>query len=257
MPHFQVNGINLFADETGEGPAIVFAHGRGGNHMSWWQQVPAFADRFRCITFDHRSFGMSYDLPEGPGQDAFIDDLESLLDQLKVSRTVLVAQSMGGYTALGFALRNPARVAGLVLADTTAGVAIPEILMAREEVGYPPQLMDRVLSPKFQRKNPQYAFLYRQIEAVNHIGKEPAPRSRKGLNGGATRKDLQGCSVPTLFIAGTEDVITPPRIVGMLAQLIPGARLEIIRDAGHSAYFEKPEEFNWILERFLDELEYR
>src|SRR5690606_16126572 len=146
MPHFQINGIKLFAEQVGKGPAIVFAHGRGGNHLSWWQQVPAFSDRFRCITFDHRSFGMSYDVPDGPGQDAFIDDLERLLDQLKISRAVLVAQSMGGYTALGVALRNPARVAGLVLADTTASVAVPEILKAREEVGYPPRLMDRVLS---------------------------------------------------------------------------------------------------------------
>jgi pimeloyl-ACP methyl ester carboxylesterase len=41
---------------TGSGPAIVFAHGLGGNHMSWWQQVAHFSPRYACVTFAHRGF---------------------------------------------------------------------------------------------------------------------------------------------------------------------------------------------------------
>ena len=56
-----VNGIDLYYESHGSdsAPTIVFAHGRGGNHMSWWQQVAAFSGEYRCITFDHRGWGAS------------------------------------------------------------------------------------------------------------------------------------------------------------------------------------------------------
>ena len=61
-----VNGIELYYESTGEGPAVVFLHGAGGNHLSWWQQVPLFSERYRCITIDHRGFGQSTD----PGSES-------------------------------------------------------------------------------------------------------------------------------------------------------------------------------------------
>ena len=48
-----VTGGQLVYDEFGEGPeTIVFVHGAGGNHLSWWQQIPVFCDRFRCVTYE-------------------------------------------------------------------------------------------------------------------------------------------------------------------------------------------------------------
>src|SRR6266852_83785 len=100
MPYAAVNGIRLYYESHGDGPAIVFAHGAGGNHLSWWQQVPAFQNRYRCITFDHRAFGLSLDA-EGGGRAQFAADVVALLDKLEVDRFFLVAQSMGGRTAAG------------------------------------------------------------------------------------------------------------------------------------------------------------
>jgi 3-oxoadipate enol-lactonase len=54
-------GCRIYYEVAGEGPAIVFAHGLGGNHMSWWQQVAHFAPRYTCVTFAHRGF-----TPSGP-----------------------------------------------------------------------------------------------------------------------------------------------------------------------------------------------
>ena len=82
MPTAQINGIELYYETHGEGPALVLAHGAGGNHLSWWQQVPILSQHFRCVTFDHRGFGSSRDLPNGPGADAFVEDLQQLLDHL-------------------------------------------------------------------------------------------------------------------------------------------------------------------------------
>src|SRR6185369_8792766 len=122
MPFAAVNGIQLYYESHGTGPAVVFAHGRGGNHLSWWQQVPAFAAKYRCITIDHREFGQSKEVPGGPGRAAFVEDLRGLLDHLEIPEACLVGQSMGGATCLGFAVAYPQRTRALVLADTSGGI---------------------------------------------------------------------------------------------------------------------------------------
>ncbi len=59
MPFVKTNGVDLYYEVHGQGPALVLAHPGGGNHLSWWQQVPVFARTFTCITFDHRGHGDS------------------------------------------------------------------------------------------------------------------------------------------------------------------------------------------------------
>src|SRR5262249_45467845 len=70
MPFAPVNGIDLYYEVNGSGPALLFAHGQGGNHLSWWQQVPFFSRFYTCITFDNRAFGFSLDR-DGRGRTAF------------------------------------------------------------------------------------------------------------------------------------------------------------------------------------------
>ena len=127
MPYLSVNGIDLYYECHGQGPALVLAHGSGGNHASWWQQVPYFSQSYQVITFDHRGFGLSADVPDGPGRDAFVDDLTGLLDHLEIQQAALVAQSMGGSTCLGFTARHPDRVRALVMADTPGGINEPAL----------------------------------------------------------------------------------------------------------------------------------
>ena len=59
MPFVATNSIELYYEIHGSGYPVVFAHGSGGNHLSWWQQIPFFSQHYTCITFDHRSFGLS------------------------------------------------------------------------------------------------------------------------------------------------------------------------------------------------------
>src|SRR5262249_46637010 len=84
MPFLSRPGCDLYYEVTGAGPAVVFAHGLGGNHLSWWQQVPHLAERYTCVTFSHRGFGPSREDPGGPGPAAFVGDLSALLDRLGV-----------------------------------------------------------------------------------------------------------------------------------------------------------------------------
>ena len=253
MPFAEINGIELFYEEEGEGPGLVFLHGAAGNHISWWQQLPAFRDRYRCVAIDHRGFGRSTD-PKGESAARFVDDLEALLDQLGVARTALVSQSMGGRSALGYAVRHPDRVSALVLADTSAAIDWPElnekIEQQRSEIGLAEgPLVVRALGQKFQERDATRTFLYRQIGGLNPP--EAAATARKAPRGPAGYADLPVLAVPTLLIVGSDDPLTPPAAMRELQQAIPGSELREFAGCGHSVYFEDPEGFNSAVADFL------
>jgi pimeloyl-ACP methyl ester carboxylesterase len=157
MPQAKINGIDLYYETHGQGPAIVFAHGGGGSHMSWWQQVPAFSKSYQCVTFDHRGFGISREMPDGPGAASFVEDLRGLLDHLGIDQAAVVGQSMGGWTVLGFAATYPHRTRALVLCDTTAGLDDPEVraeqalIAKRAEGGLYPRPSPRISVNASQR----------------------------------------------------------------------------------------------------------
>src|SRR5712691_4299966 len=172
MPSARINGIDLYYEVHGEGPALVLAHGAGGSHLSWWQQVPVLSQHFRCVTFDHRCFGMSRDVSNGPGPKAFVEDLRQLLDHLGIQKAALAGQSMGGWTVLGFASAYPERATALVLCDTTGGMDDPDVVREfarlRETTrGDLTQVLKRAVSAEFPTRDPSRAFFYQQISALN------------------------------------------------------------------------------------------
>ncbi len=67
-----------YEDAGGSGPTVLFLHGAGGNHLSWWQQVPVFTEEYRCVTVDQRGFGKSPDVAGGPGPAALATDALAL-----------------------------------------------------------------------------------------------------------------------------------------------------------------------------------
>ena len=142
----------------------MFAHGAAGNHLSWWQQVPAFSREFTCITFDHRAFGVSHNAPGSPGMRAHVEDLQGLLDHLGIQAAHLVAQSMGGFTCLVFAARYPERTISLVVADTPGGLNDPVLLEMRREQRQagrvPTEPATRAISQGFRERHPEMAHLY-------------------------------------------------------------------------------------------------
>jgi pimeloyl-ACP methyl ester carboxylesterase len=256
MPSVAVNGIELFYDEQNPNDSersIVFLHGAAGNHISWWQQVPVFRDRYRCISIDHRGFGSSVD-PNGEGAERFVEDLEGLLAHLGIEQTALVAQSMGGRTALGFAVRHPERVTALVMADTWGFFDWPELQeearQLRESAGddNATPLTERALGRRFQETNAAGGFLYRQIAGLN------PPREMAGLIGGPTRDEVAALRVPTLFLVGSEDALTPPPILQRVHEIIEGSRFVEVPGCGHSVYLEDPASFNQAVGDFLQQV---
>jgi 3-oxoadipate enol-lactonase len=258
MPVLTTNGCDLYYELHGQGPAIVFGHGAAGNHLSWFQQVPFFRDRYTCVTFDHRGFGRSLD-PRPPEQrPRYDEDLAALIDHLGLAEVRLVAQSMGGWTCLGYAVTHPERVRALVMADTAGGLTSPELEAAREAARARtgrPTLLQGAISQKFRERNPVGAFLYEQIQGLNPP-RDPAPAGGGPTLGrlSVTAEQAAALRVPVLFVEGEDDVLIPPEVIRVAQRMIPGARLAMVADAGHSVYFERPDEFNRIVDAFFAEV---
>lgn len=255
---------NLHYEVTGSGPALIFAHGLGGNQLSWWQQVAHFAPRYTCVAFAHRGFAPSDPVPGGPDAADYAGDLAALIGHLKFSDVRLVGQSMGGWSVMEYAIANPQRVKTLVL-SSTAGTIDRRGADPSGGTKYDAWLKDAEANAKAgvakgihpamglraAERFPALHLLYKSIdEMAVALDKE---KVRATLRGIATRKlqDLKDFRVPMLLIAGGEDVVFPPFLASAIATELPCAEVAMIPDAGHSPYFEQAATFNRLVEAFL------
>jgi 3-oxoadipate enol-lactonase len=251
------DGCRLYYEDTGgNAPAVLFLHGAGGNHLSWWQQVPVFADEYRCVTVDQRGFGQSAGASGGLHPAALATDAIALLDHLGIARAAIVAQSMGGWAAVGAAVREPHRFWAIVMANTVGNLTNPEIADLRQRLAAasPPRpavLWQAALGETFRKTQPVAAFLYAQINGLN----VPLPAdSRDQLLRLTTPVERYAATrVPTLFLTSDEDGLIWPELSRKVHEEVPGSRFARVAAAGHSTYFERPDVFNREVNAFLKE----
>ncbi len=254
-----VTGGQLVYDEFGKGPeTIVFVHGAGGNHLSWWQQIPVYRDRYRCVTYEVRGWGRSRD-DSGEGRTAFARDLGDLMDTLDIPEAVLVGQSMGGFSILPFAVRNPQRVRGLLMADTFLGIDAPELIEEMRKAVESAQVnqesggLTRMVGPAYLEREPNGVFLYNQIRGLNPPLDPNQPLAFGRKDGAVGKDELSALTMPVFFLAGAEDAIIPAELIERAAEMVPGAQYFQVPEAGHSVYWEQPDDFNRILDALLAE----
>jgi pimeloyl-ACP methyl ester carboxylesterase len=241
-----IDGCDLHYQTTGDGPPVVLLHGFSGNHLSWWQQIPSFAEEYRCVAPDQRGFGRSVDREDGPGVAAFPDDLAALLDHLGIDRVALVGHSMSGWTAASFATQHPDRVAAMVLSGTPGGLIPAERHRELMEAGAGGL-------PDVDPLTPERAFLEESIAALNDHGPAEWTDVRPTLDGLPLDPDvILDAGVPVFAIAGEADAFMPGPAVGALSERLDGCPYEVVEGAGHSSNFERPDAFNRRVRGFLD-----
>lgn len=254
MPTIAFRDSQLYYEAHGSGPAIVFAHGLGGNSLSWWQQVAHFSRTHTCVVWDQPGFARSGE-PSGDDWN-FADALEALADHLGLAHIALVGQSMGGRTCLAYALRHPERVRALVMASSVGIVRVPvrqdearaQLKLLRKKL-----LARRILGAfgeRGAREKPAHHFLYGALSRLTSASKAtPPPRSRGYPAAGPA--ELARLTMPVLFLIGEEDCVIPPALIESAASIFPRVRVKKIAQAGHSIYFECPDVFNRLLEELL------
>jgi 3-oxoadipate enol-lactonase len=253
--------VSLRAGEGGAG-TVVFLHGIGGNRHNWHEQLAALPPQWQGAAPDLRGYGDSdaYD-----GRFTFADasaDVLRLVDHLRAERVYLVGLSLGGRIALDFAGRYPHRLAGLVLADTSAGMpasrdpaVIAEVLAARRRPLVEQGLSPADIAPGLARG---LAGPHCSPEALARIEASLAALHRDAylntLETATTSHDFPAFSqlrLPVLVLSGEHDRIAPPAAARQVASEIEGAEFAVIPQAGHLSNIERPEAFSAKLHDFL------
>src|SRR6185437_5206577 len=168
MPRVAVSGCKLYYEIEGEGDWLVFAHGGDGNHLCWWKQVAAFKDRYRCLTYDARGYGLS-DTSEQPvdAVHSAADDLLALMDHLDIGRAILVGHSMGGMAVSGVSHCRPERVRALVMSDTPFGFQTAALsrwaVQMMEKIANGFDVMEKLFAPGYAEREPEMHALYQAI----------------------------------------------------------------------------------------------
>ena len=208
----------LYYEVTGRGPAIIFAHGLGGNHLSWWQQVPQFCDRYTCVTFAHRGFAPSAVIEGGPDPADYAGDLAALIDHLGLDTPDLVGYSLGGGVAFFTAVKYPEKVGKLVTASshfrTDAIYADMRAQQGQVSAAAAEFMKDTPMYELYQRVAPRPEDFPRLLDKIGQAMSEDFDFS----------EDVRGLQVPTLVVAADADMAPPSHYVEIFKLLDGGLR---------------------------------
>lgn len=250
--YVQSEGEEIYFERTGEGSPVVLCHGLGGNHAIWWRQIEALAAHHEVITWDQRGFGNSTARNGEVGPAAARRDLGAIVDQLGYDQLSLVGQSMGGWTALGYAQANPQRIRSLILSTTLAGASreyVDRLVSAEPDRNRINRREHPVLSANFCSENPDLAVLYNSISS---FGSRPVPATI--LQAMADdRLDLlpvEDLTIPTLVLMAEGDMLCPPPAMESFVERLPNGDLQIV-PGSHSVYYETPDVWNGAVLDFL------
>jgi len=243
MPTVTVKGIKIYYERKGAGTPVLFITGLGGDHQPWAPLAEQLKDQYECVTFDNRGIGQSSRPASGYTMSDLTRDTIGLLDALSISKAHIVGMSMGGLVAQNIALQQPQRVLGLVLMGSFAAgdARLNHVLASRKP------MMKRMTRYEYFWAIAAWMFGMQTLSkpaSVDGFAKmaagNPHPQNLRafsqlvdGIAQYDNRAHLKDIRKPTLVMVGEQDILTPPHLSRVLAEGIPGAKLEVIPGVGH------------------------
>ena len=255
-----INELSVFLSGNRTSKPILFVHGFPFDHTMWQTQVDEFSRDYFCVSYDIRGLGES---PAGDGQftmESFVDDLEAIIEELKLNGPVLCGLSMGGYISLRALERMGNRFSAAVLCDTKSEADNNEGKLKRaagikriSKEGLSLFAKDFIINcfgdvfKQMERDNLQKIIeKSSQFNPVGVKGSLLAMLSRSDTTAG-----LGKIIVPTLLICGEQDALTPPGIMKDMFHKINDAEFVEIPKAGHMTPIENPLLVNKLIRDFL------
>jgi pimeloyl-ACP methyl ester carboxylesterase len=236
MSELARDGVRIHYEIRGSGPALLLTHGFTGSSALYEKNVAALARANTVITWDIRGHGRS-DCPADPAAYTVplsVADMAALLDLAGAERAVIAGHSLGGFLSLEFHLAHRSRVAGLILIDTGPGY--------------------RSDGPRagWNERAERFARDFEAKGGERALGLARAARGILAQHDGRVLESLPTIAVPTLIVVGEHDT---PFLAGSryMSDKIPGAKLAVIADAGHSPNIDQPEEFARVVSGFLSD----
>jgi len=263
MAVFQSARGPLHFENLGTGQAILLVHGFTNYGLFWTPQLAALVHSgYRAIVPDLHGHGASKPADALCTVPSLAHDMTALLDHLAIGQAVVCGLSLGGMVALQMAVDRPDRVAGLIVANTRSSFSDPEMVaMADGWIA----VFEQEQGPlkRLAATWPRLGNAAFRESAAGRAGYDVWARILARLPGaslsqvarGMTRFDLRGrlaaIAVPTLVIAGEQDLLFRADEAREIASEIPSARLAVIAGAGHLSNMDSPDQFNCLMLEFL------
>lgn len=249
-------------------PPVVLLHGITGHARTWDDEARLLAERRRVLALDQRGHGDSDPAPDGDyGDDALLGDLDAFVHALGLGRVSLLALSLGGRVAINYAGRYPAQVERLVVVDIGPEIApagrarvgtlmatAPERFASIEDVithmrANAPRYTDAMLRHRAQhavRPLPGGGFTWKYDRALRDAIRQGRLRVPADL-----WPQWRAIACPTLLVRGAESDVLSDETAKRMIDALPGARLVVVPDAGHTVPGDQPAAFQALLREFL------
>lgn len=264
MAFYQACGRSNYVMSFGEGRPVLLLHGISNSGRAWAPQIPPLVEAgYRVIVPDHAGHGASARLNAAIAVDDLVDDVEQLLDHLEVDTLDVVGLSLGGMIAMAMALRRPARIGRLVVANSFDKTATAEFrAMAQgwartfEQPHGPVNRLEHtwpsLVSPAFvaSAQGLQTWQVWHAIAATTD-GASLAHVAR-GITNFDVSDRLEMLTMPVLFIAGSLDTMSPPALSRAMAERVPDGNYACIEGAAHLSNVDSAEAFSALMMSFLD-----
>ena len=252
MPEIDRDGVNIYYEVHGSGPALLLTHGYSSTSAMWKSQIEALSKHHRLVLWDMRGHGQS-DYPDDPAaysEALTVADMAALLDAIGAGTAIVGGLSLGGYMSLAFYRAHPDRARALVIIDTGPGFKKDDAREAWNKRAH--ETGDRL-----EREG--LAVLKsgsRERSTVSHRDASGLARAARGM---LTQRDarviesLPDIKVPSLVVVGADD--TPFLAASdYMAAKIPGAKKAVIPKAGHAVNIDQPQAFIDAVLPFLEGL---
>jgi 3-oxoadipate enol-lactonase len=256
-----INGLSVFTEGNNKNKSIIFLHGFPYDHTMWAAQIDEFSKNHFCITYDIRGLGES---PAGNGQftmESFVDDLEIIIDQLKMNKPILCGLSMGGYISFRALERFEEKFSAVIFCDTRSEADNNEGRLKRSAAikrinteglaVFAKEFITNCFGDHY-KKNHKEEFEKRIINSskFDPVGVKGSLLAMLSRND--TTEYLNKIKIPVLIICGEDDALTPPSVMKPMTEKINDAKFIVIKKSGHMSPIEGPEEVNTAIEMFLN-----
>lgn len=257
MPKINTGEVGLYYESSGKGTPIVFLHGFTLDLRMWRRQVEFFSKKYRVITYDSRGHGKSCCPKTGYSRQDYVRDLKRFIEKLKLKKFHLAGLSMGGATALGYAIDYPQKLLSLTLVDAAAGGhKFPKKYCDHRDValtlGVEEAKRRRIKTAVFYYANRNEEVRQELADMMaghcGHLWLDPKRGKYKDRNDVELSKKI---NLPTLIFVGEKDRFFIP-LAKILHKNIADSEMDVIPGAGHMTNMEAPERFNRRLEQFLE-----
>jgi pimeloyl-ACP methyl ester carboxylesterase len=247
------DGVSIYYEDHGSGPAVLLSHGYGSTAHMWAGQVEGLGDGYRIIAWDMRGHGRS-DSPDDAAEyseAATVADMAAILDACDVEEAVIGGLSLGGYMSLAFHVEHPERTRALMLFDTGPGYNNPKARDGWNETAFR-------RAERFEEQGLDALGRGDEVRESPHTSAEGLAKAARGMLAqfnDRVIKSLDSIDVPTLVLVGENDEPFLAATDYMANKIGDQATKVVIADAGHAANIHQPKAFNEAVSSFLGSLD--